>query len=406
MYQIGLKLWSINTDIYLQEAEKLFADGVFSYIELFVVPGSLEHLPAWKKLKCPFIIHNAHFMQHFNLAKREKEADNRKIYEETRRFADELDAKYIIFHGGIEGSIEETARQLASFHEPRAVIENKPFRALPNRMGGEFCRGYNIAELKTVMDAAGCGFCLDFGHAICAANSQHVDPYEYIREMKEALSPSMFHLTDIDDTTSEWDSHPHLGTGQLNLGKICSMLPEDAIVTAETNKNSKTDLQDFIPDAQTLRFYDLSCRRAEPKDAKAVFEISNDPEVRAASFQTSRIEWEGHLNWFESKLQDSDCHFYVFENGAGQIAAQVRFQKTEQDRFEVSFSIDGAYRGKHCSVRILSMGISRFRKDFGGHCVLIASIKHENIASQKCFGYVGFQPLSSDDDHMELSYEL
>ena len=406
MYQIGLKLWSINTDTYLREAEKLFADRIFSYIELFVVPGSLEHLPAWKKLKCPFIIHNAHFMQHFNLAKREKEADNRKIYEETKRFADELNAKYIIFHGGIEGSIEETARQLASFHEPRAVIENKPFRALPNRMGGEFCRGYNIAELKTVMDAAGCGFCLDFGHAICAANSQHADPYEYIREMKEALSPSMFHLTDIEDITSEWDSHPHLGAGQLNLGRICSMLPEDAIVTAETNKNNRTDLQDFIPDSQTLRFYDLSCRKAEQKDAKAVFDISNDPEVRAASFQTGRIEWEGHLNWFERKLQDPECYFYVFENGAGKIAAQIRFQKTGQDRFEVSFSIAGAYRGKHCSVRILSMAVSRFGKDFGGHCVLTASIKQENIASQKCFGQTGFRPLSTNSDYMELSYEL
>lgn len=406
MYQIGLKLWSINTDIYLQKAEKLFADGVFSYIELFVVPGSLEHLPAWKRLKCPFIIHNAHFMQHFNLAKREKEADNRKIYEETRRFADELDAKYIIFHGGIEGSIKETARQLASFHEPRAVIENKPFRALPNRMGGEFCRGYNIAELKTVMDAAGCGFCLDFGHAICAANSQHADPYEYIREMKEALSPSMFHLTDIDDITSEWDSHPHLGTGQLDLGRICSMLPEDAIVTAETNKNSKTDLQDFIPDAQTLRFYDLSCRKTTPGDAKIIFDISNDPAVRAMSFRKEPLVWEEHLNWFEQKIHDPDCFFYLFESATGKIAAQVRFQRLEPARFIVNYSLAREYRGKHCSARILSMGISRLKKDFGEHCVLIASIKHENIASQKCFGQAGFQPLSSDDNHMELSYEL
>lgn len=406
MYQTGLKLWSINTDCYLREAERLFGDGVFSYIELFVVPGSLEHLPAWKKLECPFIIHNAHFMQRFNLARKDKEADNRKIYEETKRFADELDAKYIIFHGGIEGSIEETARQLAAFHEPRALIENKPFRALPNRMGGEFCRGYNIAELKTVMNAAGCGFCLDFGHAICAANSQHREPYEYIREMKDALSPSMFHLTDIEDITSEWDSHPHLGSGQLNLGRIFGMIPDGACITAETNKNSKTDLQDFLPDSETVRFYDLSCRKATPGDAKVVFDISNDPEVRAASFQTKPLVWEEHLNWFEHKLNDAGCHFYLIENRFGQTAGQIRFQEIGPGRFEISFSIAKPYRGKHYSSKMLSVAIDGFRKDLGVKAVLTASIKPDNVASRKCFAGAGFRFLSSDDVKIELIHEL
>lgn len=90
-------------------------------------------------------------------------------------FADELSAKYIIFHGGIDGKVEETAKQLASFNEPRALIENKPMVALPNKMGGEFCRGYNPDEIRLIKEIAKCGFCLDFGHAICSANSQGKD---------------------------------------------------------------------------------------------------------------------------------------------------------------------------------------------------------------------------------------
>lgn len=247
----GLKLWSVNTDYYYLEAKKLYEQKFFDYIELYVVPETLDTLEIWKKLNLPFIIHNAHFAQGFNLAKKEKEQRNKEIYEQTKQFADELDAQYIIFHGGIDGNIEETARQLASFNESRALIENKPFVALPNKMGGEFCRGYNINEIEIVMNAANCGFCLDFGHAICSANSQKTDVYNYCREFLQ-LKPQMYHLTDLDDITSPYDSHLHLGKGQLDFYKILLMIADNKFVTFETNKNSKENLDDFIEDMKWL----------------------------------------------------------------------------------------------------------------------------------------------------------
>lgn len=252
VYKRGLKLWSINTDFYYDEAVKLYQKGVYDYIELYVVPETLGTLPKWKGLKIPFIIHNAHFAQGFNLAKREKAELNREIYEQTKRFADDLNAKFIIFHGGIDGSIVETAKQLASFKENRALIENKPFVALPNRMGGEFCRGYNIDEIKLVMDTAGCGFCFDFGHAICAANSLKKDVYAYCQQFLK-LNPNMFHLTDLNDITSPYDSHLHLGDGQLDFNKIFDMIPKESYITFETNKNSKENLDDFKKDMEWLR---------------------------------------------------------------------------------------------------------------------------------------------------------
>ncbi|MEE6206874.1 MAG: hypothetical protein VZR95_02350, partial [Alphaproteobacteria bacterium] len=142
MYKLGLKLWSTNTDFYYKEAIDLYTKGVYDYIELYVVPETLDTLPKWKQLKIPFIIHNAHFMQGFNLADTEMKSRNLTIYEQTKQFADELDARYIIFHGGTDGRIEETVRQLSAFNEPRALIENKPFAALSNPMGGKFCRGH------------------------------------------------------------------------------------------------------------------------------------------------------------------------------------------------------------------------------------------------------------------------
>lgn len=252
MYKRGLKLWSINTDTYYNEAQNLYEKGVFDYIELYVVPSSNETLNEWKKLNIPFIIHCPHFAHGFNLAKVEKKDSNLDIYLQVKKFADELNSPYIIFHGGIDGSIEETAKQLKSFNEPRALIENKPMIALPNRMGGNFCRGYNPEEIKAVIETAGCGFCLDFGHAICSANAQKKNVYDYCREFLQ-FSPKMFHLTDIDDITSVYDSHPHLGKGQLDLEKIFQMIPDDTHVTFETIKNSKENLDDFKEDMNFLK---------------------------------------------------------------------------------------------------------------------------------------------------------
>lgn len=252
MYKLGLKLWSINTDIYYNEAKKLYAQNLFDYIELYVIPNSTQTIKQWQDIHIPFIIHCAHSAHGFNLAKKEQEKSNLQIYNETKEFADALNAKYIIFHGGTDGDIKETAKQLKKFNEKRAVIENKPYLPIPNKINAKICRGYNFDEIKFVMDEAGCGFCLDFGHAICAANAFEKEPYSFIDEFIN-LKPNMFHLTDNDNINSPYDSHLHLGDGELNLDKIKAVLPKDAIITLETNKNSKENLDDFIGDAKCMR---------------------------------------------------------------------------------------------------------------------------------------------------------
>lgn len=252
MYKIGLKLWSTNTDYYYNEAIRLYNIGVFDYIELYIVPNTTDTIKKWEMLKIPFIIHCPHFAHGFNLAKVEKKEYNFDIYKQVKLFADKLDAKYIIFHGGIDGNVEETAKQLQSFNEPRALIENKPMIALPNKMGGHFCRGYNSNEIKVIKETAKCGFCLDFGHAICAANSQGQNVYEYCENFLQ-FNPKMFHLTDNADIKSPYDSHVHLGEGQLNIDKIKSILPKNAIITLETIKNSKENLDDFIKDSLWMK---------------------------------------------------------------------------------------------------------------------------------------------------------
>lgn len=253
MRKIGLKLWSCNTGNYLYEAEKLHDEGMYEYIELYIVPETMDTVHAWQRLKIPFILHNAHFQHGFNLAKKDCERHNQRIYRQTAIFADALKAETIIFHCGVDGEPCETARQLASFKEKRAIVENKPFIALPNKMGGFYCRGSTTEELDLIIGETGCGFCLDFGHAVCSAVSQTIEPYAFIAELVR-LAPAMFHLSDVHDMNSPYDAHPHLGAGELDLEKIIKeFIPENGIVSLETNKDSAENLDDFRRDAYIFR---------------------------------------------------------------------------------------------------------------------------------------------------------
>ena len=251
-YSIGLKLWSINTDYYLKEACRLYGEGMLDYIELYIVPNTLETLSAWKSLKIPYIIHNAHLFHGFNLAQKEKRNFNKNIYQQTQQFADALNAKYIIFHGGEDGDYKETAYQIASFHESRALLENLPIHPLPNGPVKR-CLGATFEEIEYIIYACSCGFCLDFGHAVCSANAQHLNPYEFIHQLMK-FKPKMFHLSDINKQSDIYDSHIHFGHGEMDIARLKrEILPSNAIISIETEKNSKNNLLDFEQDVLYLK---------------------------------------------------------------------------------------------------------------------------------------------------------
>lgn len=252
LYQIGLKLWSVNTGLSQSEAGRLYDAGVFDYLELYAVPGTTDTLAGWKALQIPCVIHAAHFKHGFNLARVECEAANRAVYDEMRRFADALEARYIIFHGGTFGCIAETARQLAALHEPRALIENKP---AITRNEGEIleCRGASAGEIRQVLDGAGCGFCLDIPHALCAANYLKLGQMDMLREMN-SLRPAMYHLADMMDASLFIDDHTRLGMGVLDMAQfIPSILAPGAMVTIETNRSRPDALDEFEREVAVFR---------------------------------------------------------------------------------------------------------------------------------------------------------
>jgi sugar phosphate isomerase/epimerase len=248
----GLKLWSTN-DFYIEEAKDLFKDGRFSYIELFTVPESLGYIKYWKKLDIPFILHAPHSLAGFNPAAEFSRKENLELIFLVDEYRKELEPEYIIFHPGLNGTAEESVFQFNSIFEkfPEiqqiALLENKPFEGI----NGEKCIGATPDEMKKLLDAADVGFCLDLGHCICAANSLEIPPFTLIREFLD-LKPCMFHLSD-GDFKSGMDAHLNYGNGNFPIEKILELLPENPMITIETEKNSLSSLNSFVQDVVYLK---------------------------------------------------------------------------------------------------------------------------------------------------------
>jgi deoxyribonuclease IV len=246
-FKIGLKFYSTNTDS-IPEA-LLLKDKYFNYVELYIIPGSYdETISAWKEFDVPYVIHAPHFFQGVNLAQMEKRETNLVSYNETRRFADDLNADIIIAHGGNRGSLDETIRQIRSIGDKRIVLENKPKLGLND----EICVGWSPSEFRKIFDEHIInGIALDYGHASCAARSLDVDVMDIVRELM-LFNPKIFHLSD-NDSLSAQDKHFNLGKGNLNLLQFIHVVPVNGLLTIETPRDSSKGLTDFLDDVKYLK---------------------------------------------------------------------------------------------------------------------------------------------------------
>ncbi len=251
--KIGLKIWSTN-DFYIEPIKKLYKSKVFDYLELFVVPGSLKYIDIWKDLNIPIILHAPHYAVGFNFSDKSKEKDNKDLLGLVKEYNDYLKPIKIIFHPGINGTIDETIRQIKLFKSEFieifniALIENKPSLGLNN----EICIGDSPDAISKIIENTNIGFCLDIGHAICYSASNELKWDSVLKEFN-TLNPTIYHISD-GDMSNKKDQHLNLGKGNYDFKKIFRVLKlHNAWISIETEKNSLNNLDNFKMDAFFLQ---------------------------------------------------------------------------------------------------------------------------------------------------------
>ena len=246
--KIGLKLYS--TDVALApKALDLHEKGVFDYIEIYIVPFSYRKtIEIWRNMGIPYVVHAPHIAHYINLANCELRESNMKSYREVKEFCNSLESPFIIVHGGSDGTIEETIAQLKIISDNRIRLENKPMKGI----GGEQCRCCSPEEFEKVYDAGVLfGTALDFGHAIYYS-AYHGFDYRNVIGQFLKYSPSVFHLSD-GMYSSSTDIHLNIGKGEFNIRELLSFIPQGAMLSLETPRFSKENLDEFVNDVRFLQ---------------------------------------------------------------------------------------------------------------------------------------------------------
>jgi endonuclease IV len=238
MRTFGFKLFSTNiytAPLLVKECAEFVLSQNDMFIELMVVPSSsVDDLKTIKKQFADAQVRIHATYEKFDAGNRELEMENKKILALSQKAADIFNAQTIVVHAGIgheQKYVDEAARQFKFFKDKRIVIENVPYFGC----NGEKLLGNKPEEIAYIMNESGCGFCLDFSHAICAALSLNSDIEENFQKFF-ALRPSVYHMCDGNLHEAE-DAHLHFGEGNYPLRHyLTDYTSDNAYITMETGK--------------------------------------------------------------------------------------------------------------------------------------------------------------------------
>jgi UDP-2,4-diacetamido-2,4,6-trideoxy-beta-L-altropyranose hydrolase len=181
---------------------------------------------------------------------------------------------------------------------------------------------------------------------------------------------------------------------QIQCSTLSSHLPRliDARETRKAMSDRGRTLVDGYGAARVVRALltnRLQIRRATAADCKLLWDLANDPTVRATAFSSAPILWADHISWFDAKMRDATCHILICE-GDGAFLGQARFDERPDGQGEIDVSVAREFRGEGVGGRLIAAAVREIFASSKVSCVH-AYILPENIASQKAFETARFQ---------------
>ncbi len=146
----------------------------------------------------------------------------------------------------------------------------------------------------------------------------------------------------------------------------------------------------------------IAIRKCRAEDSLDLLSWRNDQSSRLMSINSNLVKLDEHQKWFASKLADEDCTLFIGQVGCSKIG-MVRFDVGEDKlTAEVSINLNPEYRGRKMAKPLLRGCVEEFR--LLCDCVIFATVRPENVASNKVFRSVGFVEVSSNND--TVRYQL
>lgn len=133
-------------------------------------------------------------------------------------------------------------------------------------------------------------------------------------------------------------------------------------------------------------------------DCILLYDWANNYEVRKNSFNPKEISWEEHKSWFNKKLSNPFSKLFILEKDKSAVG-QIRYDKTDENTWELDFSISQRFRGMGLGKTIVELSMIQISGP------IVAVVRQNNIASRQVFERLGFQIQNKDDDIIKYIYE-
>ncbi|MCZ2846326.1 MAG: GNAT family N-acetyltransferase, partial [Candidatus Bathyarchaeota archaeon] len=134
----------------------------------------------------------------------------------------------------------------------------------------------------------------------------------------------------------------------------------------------------------------VSIEGAKTDDLQVTYKWATDPLVRAYSFSKSEIGFEEHKNWFFSKIEDRNCHYFIARINDSSVGS-IRFDKNNNEEVIVSYLLDSEFHGKGLGLSLLKLGVEKLKKVDDNIKYVTGYVMNINIASLKIFRKLGYE---------------
>jgi len=127
----------------------------------------------------------------------------------------------------------------------------------------------------------------------------------------------------------------------------------------------------------------IGLRTVTEADCSMIYKWICREDLDLSSFSSNSISLKEHSEWFQKRVKDKDCFFFIVELNRDPIGS-IRFDKVGSD-FVISVALD-KYRGKGYGVEAIKQGCKRL---MAGERI-IAYIKKKNTLSIRAFERASF----------------
>ncbi len=201
----------------------------------------------------------------------------------------------------------------------------------------------------------------------------------------------------------------------LNLHKLYTyafdIRPHLYTVLEENGYNQEADLKEhcfingefksvFIHTKTKNKFY---LKKVNIQDLNQTLSWAENPIIRQFSFNKSLINKEDHTNWFNNKIEDGNCYFFIAKEGSKKIGS-IRFDNSNHSAI-VSYLIDPKYFGKGYGSKLLKIGEQKINRI---HEVkeIIGYVIPENIGSVRIFKKLSYHDELETQDKIKFTKKL